>query len=317
MIPVPELEPDAIRACHPGIDPAFTGSPQYVHPGLSARLGLPVVVKVETDNPIRSFKGRGTWVAVHRLAGQGRIGPDRPIVVASAGNFGQGIPYAARAVGVSTLVFASLYANAGKVTRMRTLGATVHQVGQDFDAAVTAARAYAGEHGGEFLVDGEDPSISAGAATMALEVTDAVEAGVLPEVAAAFVPVGNGALINGVGSWLKAVAPGCAVVGVQAEGAPAMTLSWRAGRAIDTPSVSTYADGIAARVSIPQAVELMAGRVDEMLLIPETALHDAQEELTTELGITVEGAAAASWAAALQRPVEGGAALLIVTGSNV
>jgi threonine dehydratase len=317
MIRVPELEADAIRAVHSEIDPAFTGSPQYVHPGLSARLGAPVIVKVETDNPIRSFKGRGTWVAVHRLAGQGRIGPARPIVVASAGNFGQGIPYAARDVGVSTVVFASMHANPGKVARMRTLGATVHQVGQDFDAAVTAARSYVAEHGGEFLVDGEDPSISAGAATMALEVTDAVEAGVLPAVAAAFVPVGNGALINGVGSWLQAVAPGCAVVGVQAEGAPAMTLSWRAGRAIDTPSVSTYADGIAARVSIPQAVELMAGRVDEMLLIPEAALHEAQAELTSELGITVEGAAAASWAAALRRPVEGGAALLIVTGSNV
>jgi threonine dehydratase len=317
MIRVPELEADAIRAVHPEIDPAFTNSPQYVHPGLSARLGAPVIVKVETDNPIRSFKGRGTWVAVHRLAGEGRIGPDRPIVVASAGNFGQGIPYAARALGIETVVFASLHANPGKVTRMRTLGATVHQVGQDFDGAVAAARAYAAEHGTEFLVDGEDPSISAGAATMALEVTDAVEAGQLPEVAAAFVPVGNGALINGIGSWLKDVAPGCAVVGVQAEGAPAMTLSWRAGQAIDTPTVSTYADGIAARVSIPQAVELMAGRVDEMLLVSESALRDAQAELTTELGITVEGAAAASWAGALQRPVEGGAALLIVTGSNV
>jgi threonine dehydratase len=238
-------------------------------------------------------------------------------VVASAGNFGQGIPYAARDVGVSTVVFASLYANPGKVTRMRTIGATVHQVGQDFDGAVEAARAYSAEHEAMFLVDGEDPSISAGAATMALEVTDAVEAGQLPEVAAAFVPVGNGALINGIGSWLKDVAPGCAVVGVQAEGAPAMTLSWRAGQAIDTPTVSTYADGIAARVSIPQAVELMAGRVDEMLLVSESALRDAQAELTTELGITVEGAAAASWAGALQRPVEGGAALLIVTGSNV
>ncbi len=317
MIRVPELEADAIRAVHPEIDPAFTGSPQYVHPGLSARLGSPVVVKVETDNPIRSFKGRGTWVAVHRLAGQGRIGPDRPIVVASAGNFGQGIPYAARYVGVSTVVFASLHANPGKIVRMRTLGATVHQVGEDFDAAVAAARAYAAEHGGEFLVDGEDPSISAGAATMALEVTDAVATGRLPEVAAAFVPVGNGALINGVGAWLKEAAPGCAVVGVQAEGAPAMTLSWRAGRAIDTPSVTTYADGIAARVAVPQSVELMAGRVDEMLLVSEAALHEAQAELTSELGITVEGAAAASWAAALQRPVTGGAALLIITGSNV
>jgi len=60
MIAIPELEPAAIRTAHGEIDPAFKGSPQYVHEGLSARLGVPVIVKVETVNPIRSFKGRGT-----------------------------------------------------------------------------------------------------------------------------------------------------------------------------------------------------------------------------------------------------------------
>ena len=96
-----------------------------------------------------------------------------------------------------------------------------------------------------------------------------------------------------------------------------MTLSWRAGRAIDTPSAATYADGIAARVAIPAAVELMAGRVDDMVLVSEEALHAAQDVLTEELGINVEGAAAASWAGleAIARP--DGAALLIITGSNI
>ena len=67
----------AIRAAHGQIAPVFRDSPQYVHEGLSRRLGVPVIVKVETVNPIRSFKGRGTWVAVAALAGEGRIGPDR------------------------------------------------------------------------------------------------------------------------------------------------------------------------------------------------------------------------------------------------
>ena len=88
MLEIPELTADAIRDATASIDPVFTDSPQFVHDGLGERLGVPVVVKVETVNPIRSFKGRGTWIAVHGLAGEGRIGPDRPIVVASAGNFG-------------------------------------------------------------------------------------------------------------------------------------------------------------------------------------------------------------------------------------
>jgi threonine dehydratase len=133
----------------------------------------------------------------------------------------------------------------------------------------------------------------------------------------ASVPVGNGALINGVGSWLRAVLPDCRVVGIQAEAAPAMARSFTAGRPIDTDSADTFADGIAARVAIPRAVALLPGRVDEMRLVSEEALREAQAVLTEELGITVEGAAAASWAGLLAGQLPDGPVLLIVTGSNV
>jgi threonine dehydratase len=317
MIETPELDPTAIRVAAASIDPVFTRSPQYIHEGLSARLGVPVVVKVETVNPIRSFKGRGTWVALHGLAGEGRIGPHRPVVVSSAGNFGQGVAYAARALGVSAVVFTSTKANRAKVARMRALGATVIEGGEDFDDARGASEAYAAKHDGELLVDGDDPRISTGAATLALELTDAIDAGWLVRLAVAAVPVGNGALINGVGAWLRHASPATRVVGIQAEAANAMTLSFEAGRPIDTASAATYADGIASRVAIPRAVELMTGRVDEMRTVGEAALHDAQAELTEALGITVEGAAAASWAGLLAAPRPDGPALVIVTGSNV
>lgn len=317
MITIPDLEPTAIRAAHDRIAPVFTGSPQYVHEGLSRRLGVPVIVKVETANPIRSFKGRGTWTAVAGLAGEGRIGPGRPIVCASAGNFGQGVAYAARAFGIPAVVFTSVTANRGKIARMRLLGAEVISVGEDFDTARGASETYVAGHGAELLVDGDDPRISTGAATLALELTDAVVRGELPAPAVVSVPVGNGALINGVGAWLRAELPACRVLGVQAEGAAAMTLSFRAGRPIDTDAAATYADGIASRVAIPRAVELMPGRVDEMRLVSEAALHETQAELTEELGITVEGAAAASWAGLLAGERPPGPAVVIVTGSNV
>jgi len=317
MIDDAALSADAIRAAHGAIHPAFTNSPQFVHDGLSARLGVPVIVKVETVNPIRSFKGRGTWVAIDALVRDGILGPDRPVVCASAGNFGQGVAFAAGPAGVRSVVYASTRANRGKLARMRALGADVHEVGEDFDTAVAAARAHAADIGAFMLVDGDDARISTGAATMALELTDAAERGELPSPASVSVPVGNGALINGIGSWLRHAAPACRVVGVQAELAPAMTLSWRAGRPVDTDAATTYADGIAARVSIPLAVRLMDGRVDDMVLVPEAALHEAQAELTEALGITVEGAAAASWAALLAEPRPDGPAVVIVTGSNV
>jgi threonine dehydratase len=316
MLTIPELEPAAIRAAHAHIHPAFVGSPQYVHEGLSSRRGVPVIVKVETANPIRAFKGRGTWLAVHGLLGEGRIGPARAVVVASAGNFGQGVAYAARAVGVQAVVFVSHRANPGKVARMRALDATVVEVEGDFDDARAGSERYAVERDAELLVDGEDPRTATGAATMALEITDAVEAGDLPAPSVVSVPVGNGALVNGIGAWFRAVAPATRIVGVQAEGAPAMTVSWRAGRAIDTDSAETYADGIATRVAIPRAVELMPGRVDDMVLVAEDEIRAADAELTDELGITVEGAAAASWAGLLAGPRPDGPAVVIITGSN-
>lgn len=314
--PLKALSAEAIRQARTGIAPAFVASPQYVHEGLSARAGLPVIVKIETVNPIRSFKGRGTWLAVHALVEEGRVGPDRAVVVASAGNFGQGVAYAARALGVLAVVFTSRHANRAKIARMRALGATVIESGEDFDEARAGSEAYTADRGAELLVDGDDPRIAAGAATMALEVTDAVQAGTLPAPVVALVPVGNGSLINGIASWLRTAAPACRIVGVQADRAPAMTLSFRAGRPIDTPSAATYADGIASRIAIPSAVELMADRVDDMVLVTEEALRAGQALLTEELGITVEGAAAAAWAGLEAIPRPAGPALLIITGSN-
>ncbi len=310
------LSPEAIRRARTRIDPVFLDSPQYVHEGLSGRAGVPVIVKVETVNPIRCFKGRGTWLALHSLAEEGKVGPARPVAVASAGNFGQGVAYAGRALGVPVVVFTSRNANRAKIARMRALGAEVIEAGEDFDDARAACEAHAAASDTELLVDGDDPRIAAGAATMGLEIGDAAQAGVLPAPAVALIPVGNGALINGVASGLRPGVPECRIVGVQAEAGPAMTLSWRAGRPIDTPTAATYADGIAARVSIPSAVTLMAGRVHDMVLVSEDALHAAQAVLTEELGITVEGAAAAAWAGLEQIQRPDGPALLIITGSN-
>jgi threonine dehydratase len=314
--PEPALAPEAIRRARDGIAPIFLDSPQFVHEGLSERVGVPVIVKIETVNPIGSFKGRGTSVAVRAMVGEGTLGPDRPVVAASSGNFGQGLAVAARANGVPVVVFADRHANPRKLERMRRFGARVVQAGEDFDEARLAAEAYARETGARLLVDGEDPRIAAGAGTMAVEVTDAVARSDLPTPAAAYVPVGNGALIVGVGGWLRYGAPDCLVIGVQSEGAPSMTLSWRAGRPVETERAATYAGGIASRVPVPAALDMMVGRVDDMQLVSEAALRAAQDELTSALGITVEGAAAAGWAGLLAGPSPDGPALLIITGSN-
>ena len=311
------LAPETIRAAWALIDPAFVGSPQFVSDALSSRAAVPVVVKIECANPIGAFKGRGTWLAIRRLVEDGRVGEGRPIVAASTGNFGQGCAFAGRAFGVPVVIFADVAANPLKLDRIRRFGATVIQEGSDFDAARAASEVYAAERNALLLVDGQDPWIAAGAGTIALELTDGAAEGALPDLGTAFVPVGNGALIVGVGAWLRSAAPGCRVVGVQSERAPSMTRSWREGRPIETDTADTWAGGIATRVPVPEALDQMRGRVDDMVLVSDEALRDAQAELTSTLGITVEGGGAASWAASVaNRDRLEGPVLVLITGSN-
>jgi threonine dehydratase len=313
---MPRFTADEIRAAHARIPAAFRDSPQFVHEGLSARLGVPVVVKVETLNPIRAFKGRGTWLVVEALVGEGRLRLDYGAIVASSGNFGQGIAYACHAAGVPTTVYVAESTPAMKVARMRALGARVVVTGHDFDAAREACEAEARSGAGLLIIDGEEPRVAIGNGTMAVEVTDAVLTGALPPIASAYVPVGNGALIAGIGTWLRAASLATRVVGICAAGAPCMEISWREGKPVETAEAATYAEGIACRVPVPEALDDMAGVVDDILLVSEAALRAAEAELRAELGVTVEGAAAASWAGALASP-PAGPALLVVTGSNV
>jgi threonine dehydratase len=275
------------------------------------------VVKVDTVNPVGCFKGRGTWLAVQQLVAGGEVGESRGLVVASAGNFGQGVAYAARAAGVAVTVFASQRASVAKLDAMRRLGAEVRLAGDDFDAARAAAADDAAQRGWRLLVDGEDPWIAIGAGTMAVELTEGVKRGDLPALAAIYVPVGNGALIAGVGTWLKADAPSTQVIGVQAERAPAMTLSWQQGRPIETEEADTVADGIATRVPIPEALAVMSRTVDDMRLASETDILTARDELQAALPVAVEPSAAVGWAAARQTGAGDGAVAVILSGGNV
>jgi len=287
------------------IDPAFLHTPQFVEAELSRRVGAETVVKVETLNPIRSFKGRGAGYLMHDLAS------DRRIVCASAGNFGQAMAYAGRARGVPVRVFAATTANSAKVARMRKLGAEVILAGEDFDAAKDVARGYASDRQDcLFVEDGAEPQIAEGAGTIGVELTPL-------KISTLLVPVGNGALICGVGRWLKAHSPQTRIVGVCAAGAPAMADSWRAGKPVPASKADTMADGIAVRVPVPAAVEWMRGCVDDVLLVQEAWIPESVRAIRDTLGLLVEPSAAVGIAAALHYSFDGSRLATIITGANL
>ena len=289
---------DRIREAARVINPVFLNSAQFG----SDSVGANIVLKVETVNPIRSFKGRGTDYLLHRLDDQ-----TRELVCASAGNFGQGMAYACRKRGIRLKVFAAESANALKIDRMRALGAHVELVAGDFDDAKDAAR----RDGGLFIEDGLLGAIAEGAGTIAVELDSA------QPLDAVFVPLGNGALINGVGTWLKHQTA-TKVIAVCALGAPSMALSWQSRQPVSAPS-HTIADGIAVRVPVPEAVELMMNTVDEVMLVSDDEMRAAMRSLFHDVGLLVEPAGAAGLAAIRQRREEFSdrRVATILTGGNL
>ena len=291
------------------VDPVFLNSPQFVCEPLSAALGLDLLCKIDCLNPIRSFKGRGADFFAHTL---GSV--DRPLVAASAGNFGQGLAYACRRRDWPLILFAATTANPLKIARMRALGADVRLVGEDFDAAKLAARAFAADKKLRFVEDGREPAIAEGAGTIGLELCKWPE-----PIDAVLVPIGNGALVNGVGRWFKSHSPATRVVGVVAAAAPSMRLSWLAGRRVTTERADSIADGIAVREPVEEALAEMAHAVDDVVEVSEAELTDAVRQTFAALGLAVEASGAASLAAAvkLQEKLRGQLVAALFCGGNI
>jgi threonine dehydratase len=288
------------------IDPVFRNSPQFVDEQLCAALRRRTIVKVETANPIRSFKGRGACFLMHGLD------PKLKVVCASAGNFGQAVAYAGRRRGMAVEVFVPTDVNPNKVARMKALGATVSIIGADFDAAKQHARRMAAEDKRcVFVEDGEDPSISEGAGTIGIEL---LLAGSIDTIV---LPVGDGALITGVATWVKEHSRQTKIIGVCATGSPAMAQSWRAGKAISTGDTTTIADGIAVSAPIARSVERMRALVDDMVLVDDAQLLDAMRLSASTLGLVLEPAGAAGLAAIQAHSLPGDVLATVLTGSNI
>ena len=154
--------------------------------------------------------------------------------------------------------------------------------------------AFARASGGRFVEDGREPAIAEGAGTIAVELAAWSE-----PIDTILVPIGNGALAAGIGRWMKARHPATQIVGVVAERAPAMQLSWREKRCVTTERADTIADGIAIREPVGEVLDELAEVLDDCVAVSEEALVEAMRLTFEHLGLVVEPAGAAGVAAAM------------------
>lgn len=297
-----------ILAASGKIDPVFLATPVLAAATLDDELGCRVLAKSETQNPIGSFKGRGT-----EFFAKTALRPGEEIVCASAGNFGQGLARAATRRGHACTVFAAHTANRLKLDAMARLGAKVKLSGEDFDAAKEAAKDYAAERGLRYVEDGAEPAIAEGAGTIGLELAATHHFDVI------LVQLGNGALLSGVGTAIRHAAPQAEIIAVVAEKAPAMKLSLEAGSAVATSSAATIADGMAVREPIPSSPAILRGCYDRVVAVSEDNIFAAMKLIHKHLGLILEPSGAVGLSAIIGKPehFRGRTVAIILCGSNI
>lgn len=306
MFTLPELE-----AAHAVVKAAMPPTPQHAWPLLARRLGAGVIVKHENHTPTGAFKVRGGLVYMDRLK------RERPgvagVISATRGNHGQSLAFAGRKADVPVTILVPRGNSTEKNAAMKGFGAELIEFGSDFQEAREEAGRLAGLRGLE-LVPSFHRDLVLGVATYALELLSAHR-----DIERLYVPIGQGSGICGCIAARDALGLPTEIIGVQAEGAPAYALSFKAGHPVSTDSAVTFADGMATRVPDAEALDVIRRGAARIVTLSDDAIAEAIRIYWTDTHNLAEGAGAAPLAAALlerkTRPPAKTA--LILCGGNI
>jgi threonine dehydratase len=283
----------------------------YEWPGLSQRFGCRLHLKHENHQPVGAFKVRGGVNLVSTLNDDERRAG---ILAVSTGNHGQSLAFAARRFGVHCTIVVPKENNPDKNRAMRELGAELIEHGRDFDAAREYVEQLVHERGARYVHSANEPKLIAGVGTMACEIFET-----LPEPDVILVPIGLGSGVCGTCLVAKHRRPQTKVIGVQAENAPAVAQSWRAGTMQSTEHAHTWAEGMATRVPATMTMEIMRALMDDVILVSEDELRRAAYAILKHTHNLVEGAGAAAVAAVMHDPhrFAGQTVVAVVSGGNL
>jgi threonine dehydratase len=274
--------------------------------------GYEIYLKKENLQRTGAFKLRGAFNKIAALVEDGKCAG---VVAASAGNHAQGVAFAAKHFGIEATIVMPESTPLTKVQGVRDLGAEVILYGGNYDEAYGYAVGYAAQTKRDFVHPFADTLVMAGQGTIALEMVEE-----LPDLDLAIVPVGGGGLISGIATALKTIAPECRIIGVAAEGSPAMANSFAQKRPIDSTTVRTIADGIAVRDTSPETLFYLLQFVDEVQLVSEDEIASAILFLLEKQKILVEGAGAVGVAALIHDKInmpKGSKVGIVLSGGNI
>jgi threonine dehydratase len=256
-------------------------------------------LKLENLQPIGAFKLRGAY---NKLASLSEAERRRGVISYSSGNHGQGVAYAARALGVKAIIVMPGNAPKNKLEATAALGAEIITVGPGSEERRLRAEELAAEHGYAIVPPYNDEKIIAGQGTVGLEILED-----LPNVETVLVPVGGGGLISGISAAIKLSNaelshPRIKVIGVEPELAADAQASLRAGRIVSSPAEQvsrTLADGLRTQSIGAINFEHIRAYVDDIVTVTEEEIREAMRALSGNVQTVAEPSGAVAPAAFL------------------
>lgn len=268
-----------------------------------------IYLKLESLQPIGSFKLRGAWNAVRRLPPSlMRDG----VWTVSAGNAAQGVAFAARRAGVPCTVMVMDTAPATKLKALESLGASTVHVTYD-EAWRTVETHRSDRMRGHFIHPFDDDDFIAGNATAGLEILED-----LPDVDTVVAALGGGGLLAGIGSVMRALRPGVRVLAAEPETAAPLATSLARGEASYFEGwTASFVDGAGGKSVLPSMWPLLRAVVDDSIVLPLADVASAMRYAAERVHVIAEGAGACAIAAARSGRAGRGKIVAVVSGGNI
>jgi threonine dehydratase len=275
----------------------------------SEESGNEVYIKPENLQITGAFKLRGALNKISKLSKEQK---EKGLIASSAGNHAQGVAYSAKKLGINATIVMPETTPFIKVQSTKKYGANIVLKGKVYDEAYEEAKRLERENGYTFVHPFNDVDVMAGQGTIALEIIEE-----LKDVDAIIVPIGGGGLISGISVAAKSINPNIKVIGVQAEGADPMKVSFDTGKLTYADKVDTIADGAAVKQPGDLTFEVIKNYVDEIVTVSDKELMETVFVVLEKHKLVAEPTGVMSLAALKRLNFKGKKVVSLISGGNI
>ena len=283
---LPDLK--GVRSASENLKDVSIVTPLTLNERLSTEFNSRVFLKREDLQKVRSFKIRGAFNKIKSIDFSNS--KDKRIICASAGNHAQGFAFSCNKLKIFGTVYMPETTPKQKVERVKMFGGDFIKIilsGDNFDDAQKEAQKHLTDDA-TFIHPFDDIKVIEGQGTVALEILDQID----KHLDYLIVPIGGGGLISGIITVFKELSPKTKIIGVEAQGAPAMSESIQQNKIIRLDKIDNFVDGVSIRKIGKIPFKLCKDYLDDLLLVPEGKICQTILELYNKDGIVVEPAGA-------------------------